>query len=137
LETTKLVHGDIRMQNVLIANDGRIHLPHPGLRGLIRPHEGISYRDLSPDACDTLAPERVTDGTPPTISSDLFACGCVWWHMLCGRPPLGCGDTLARLRAAQAAAIEDLHHWAANVLDLLAAAIGACLQKDPRKRPQS
>ena len=55
------------------------------------------------------------DGTPPTVASDLFACGCVWWHILCGRPPLGGGDTLARLRAAQAAAIDDLQQWAADV----------------------
>jgi len=137
LETVNLVHGDIRVQNVLIANDGTVHIPHPGLRGLIRPNEGLSCHDLAPDACSGLAPERVTEGTPPTVSSDLFACGCVWWHTLCGRPPLGCGDTLARLRAAQAAAIDDLRRWAVNVPDVLVAAIGDCLQKDPRKRPKS
>ena len=137
LEAAGLVHGDIRVQNVLIANDGEVHIPHPGLRGVIRPQEGISYHDLVPDACSTLAPERVTDGTPPTVASDLFACGCVWWHILCGRPPLGGGDTLARLRAAQAAAIDDLHQWAADVPDVLVAAIGDCLQKDPQRRPKS
>ena len=137
LEAAGLVHGDIRMQNVLIANDGEVHIPHPGLRGLIRPHEGISHHDLVPDACSTLAPERVTEGTPPTVASDLFACGCVWWHILCGRPPLGGGDTLARLRAAQAAAIDDLHQWAADVPDVLVEAIGDCLQKDPQRRPKS
>jgi len=137
LETANLIHGDIRVENVIIAGDGAIHLPHPGLRGLIRPHEGISHHDLAPETCSTLAPERVTDGMLPTVSSDLFACGCVWWHMLCGRPPLGCGDTMARLRAAQAAAIEDLHQWAANVPEVLVEAVSACLQKDPRKRPQS
>ncbi len=137
LETAGLVHGDIRMQNVLIANDGEVHIPHPGLRGLIRPHEGISHHDLVPDACSTLAPERVTEGTEPTVASDLFACGCVWWHILCGRPPLGGGDSLARLRAAQAAAIDDLHQWAADVPDVLIKAIGDCLQKDPQRRPKS
>ena len=135
--TAGLVHGDIRMQTVLIANDGEVHLPHPGLRGLIRPHEGMSYDGLAPDACSTLAPERVTEGTPPTPMSDLFACGCVWWHLLCGRPPLGGGDARSRLLTAQAGAIDDLHQWAADVPDVLAEAIGDCLQKDPRKRPQS
>ncbi|MGA2258029.1 MAG: protein kinase, partial [Thermoguttaceae bacterium] len=137
LEAANLVHGDIRVQNVLIARDGDACIPHPGLRGVIRPHEGIAYQDLVPDACGTLSPERVTDGTPPTVASDLFACGCVWWHMLCGRPPLGCGDTLARLRAAQAAAVDDLHQWVADVPDVLVEAICDCLQKDPRKRPKS
>ena len=135
--TAGLVHGDIRMQTVLIANDGEVHIPHPGLRGLIRPHEGMSCDNSAPDACSTLAPERVTEGTPPTTMSDLFACGCVWWHLLCGRPPLGGGDARSRLLAAQAAAIDDLHQWAADVPGVLVEAIGDCLQKDPRKRPQS
>ena len=75
------VHGDIRMQNRPDRRDGEVHIPHPGLRGVVRPQEGISYHDLAPDACSALAPERVTDGTPPTVASDLFACGCVWWHI--------------------------------------------------------
>ncbi len=137
LESAGLIHGDIRVQNVLITKDGDVHIPHPGLRGTIRPHEGISYHDLVPDACSTLAPERVTDGTAPTVASDLFACGCVWWHILCGRPTLGGGDTLTRLRAAQSAAVDDLHQWAADVPDVLVEAINDCLQKDPQRRPRS
>jgi eukaryotic-like serine/threonine-protein kinase len=136
-ETSGVTHGDIRLETVLLAKDGEVCLPHPGLRGVIRPQEGISQLDLPPEACSTLAPERVTRGTPPSAASDLFACGCVWWHMLCGRPPLGGGDTLARLRAAQAASIDDLHRWAADVPELLAQAIESCLQKDPQKRPKS
>jgi serine/threonine-protein kinase len=137
LETAGLVHGDIRLQNILVATDGEVRVPHGGLRGAIRPYEGVSSRDLAPDACGTLAPERVTGGTPPTAASDLFACGCVWWHILCGRPPLGGGDTLARLRAAQAATINDLHQWVADVPGVLVEAIHDCLQKDPRRRPKS
>ena len=143
LEAAGLIHGDIRVENVLIENNGEVHIPHPGLRGIIRPQEGISDHDLVPDACIALAPERVTDGTPPTVASDLFACGCVWWHILCGRSPrpggTGCpgGDSLARLRAAQAAAIDDLHQWVADVPDVLVEAIDDCLQKDPQRRPKS
>ena len=137
LEAAGLVHGDIGVQNILIANDGDVPIPHAGLRGVIRPHEGISQDGLAPDACSSLAPERVADGTEPTVASDLFACGCVWWHILCGRPPLGGGDTPSRLRAAQSAAVDDLHQWATDVPVVLAEAIHDCLQKDPQRRPKS
>ena len=58
------------------------------------------FADLLPEAYDYLAPERVTLGEPPNVSSDIYACGCVWWQMLCGRPPLGGGDSLTKLHAA-------------------------------------
>lgn len=137
MESVGLVHGDIRAENVLLLPDGAICLPQPGLRAIVRPHEGISNRDISPEACGTLSPERVASTTPPNITSDIFACGCVWWQMLCGRPPLGGGDTLTRLRAAQSAAIDDFRRWANDVPAPLADAITACLHKDPRKRPAS
>jgi hypothetical protein len=57
--------------------------------------------------------------------------------MLCGRPPLGGGDALTRLRAAQTAAIDDFRRWASDVPLPLAEAITACLVVDPRKRPAS
>ena len=137
MERFGLVHGDIRVENVLLLPDGAICLPLPGLRAIARPHEGVAFGNVSPEACGTLAPERVVRDAPPTVSSDLFACGCVWWQLLCGRPPLGGGDTLARLRAAQTAAIDDFRRWATDVPTPLAEAITACLQKDPRKRPGS
>ncbi len=86
MESVGLVHGDIRAENVLLLPDGGVCLPQPGVRAIIRPHEGIAHGELAPEACSTLAPERVSRGTQPTIASDMFACGCVWWQMLCGRP---------------------------------------------------
>jgi len=142
METVGLVHGDIRVENVLmlagysLASRG-ICLPQAGVRGIIRPREGIAHCDLAPEPCGALAPERIVSGTPPTVASDLFACGCVWWQMLCGRPPLGGGDTLARLRVAQNATIEDFRLWTTDVPPPLADAITACLKRDPSQRPRS
>jgi hypothetical protein len=134
MESVGLIHGDIRIENVSLLRDGGVCLPQPGLRAIIRPHEGVAHCDASPEACGALAPERVACGTRPTLASDLFACGCVWWQMLCGRPPLRGGDTLARLRAAQTASIDDFRRWVSDVPEPLSQAISSCLQKDPRKR---
>ena len=137
MESAGLVHGDIRAENVLLLPGGGVCLPQPGVRAIIRPHEGVAHCDLAPEACSTLAPERVSRGTPPTVASDLFACGCVWWQMLCGRPALGGGDSMSRLRAAQSAAVDDFRLWATDVPKQLGEALDACLNKDPRRRPSS
>ena len=137
MQSVGVVHGDVRAENVLLLPDGNICLPQPGVRAIIRPHEGIAHCDLAPEACSTLAPERVSRGTTATVASDLFACGCVWWQMLCGRSALGGGDSMSRLRAAQLAAIDDFRHWAIDVPPQLGEALDACLKKDSRQRPRS
>jgi len=137
LEEAGICHGDISAAGLVLTDSGRVVLTGPGIRGVFRPHEGYAHADLLPEAYDYLAPERVTRGTPPTAASDLYACGCVWWHLLCGRPPLPGGDSLAKLRAAQAAELPDVRRFAPEVPGPLAAALSACVQREPLRRPDS
>ena len=136
-QSVGVVHGDLSMQRIWLASDGQIKLADPGLRALVRPAEGYAYRDLPPFCFDTLAPERVTQGTPPTVASDLYACGCLWWRLLTGRPPLGGGNSLIKLRAAQRARIPNLHRLVPEIPPVLAETIAACLQPSPQHRPVS
>ena len=102
LEKIGLCHGDVAAQSLLLADRGGVVLLQPGLRGIVRPEEGYAHADLPPEAYDYLAPERIAAGTPPDLAGDVYACGCVWWHLLCGRPPLAGGESLAKLRAGHA-----------------------------------
>lgn len=137
LHRAGLCHGDLRASGLLLTDQGEVALSPPGLRGLLRPEEGFAFADLMPEAYDYLAPERVSEGTPPTVASDLYACGCLWWHLLAGRPPLVGGDSLARLRAAQTATIPEIRTLAPETPTPLAAAIAAATQRDPRLRTAS
>jgi hypothetical protein len=148
LENAGFCHGDVSAAAVMLTSPqraigvprrwaGRVVLLEPGLRAILRPEEGYAQADLLPEAYDYLAPERITDGGPPTIAADVYACGCVWWHMLCGRPPLSGGDSLAKLRAAQAAKVFDVRRLAPEVPEPLGAAIAACLAREPSGRPES
>ena len=102
LERLGIVHGDIGAAGLLLTDSGRVALPMAGLRAAVRPAEGYSFSDLQPEAYDYLAPERIADGTPPTLASDMYACGCLWWHLLTGRAPFAGGNSLAKLRAVHA-----------------------------------
>ncbi len=48
LERLELVHGDLSAGGLLLADDGRIALPHAGVRPIVRPVEGYAYGDLAP-----------------------------------------------------------------------------------------
>ena len=115
LEKCGICHGDVSLASLLLTDAGDAVLILPGLRGIVRPEEGYAHADLLPEAFDSLSPERITAGTPPNTASDIYACGCVWWQMLCGRPPLAGGTSLAKLRAAQAGEICDVRRHAPDV----------------------
>lgn len=137
LERVGLWHGDLRASGVVLTAAGEVVLSPPGLRPILRPAEGVALADLAPEAYDYLAPERLTAGTPPTAASEIYACGCLWWHLLAGRPPRSGGDSLAKLRAVQSGAIPAIDQFVPEMPPPLAAALTAALQRDPRQRPES
>jgi serine/threonine protein kinase len=137
LERSGLVHGDLGTQGLVLRPGGEVALVQPGLRAILRPEEGYAHVELPPEAYDYLAPERVADGAPPDAASDLYACGCTWWHMLTGRPPLAGGTALAKLRAAQVAAVPEVRRFAPDTPPALVAAIAACTAAEPGRRPES
>lgn len=137
VEKAGCCHGDLSAWNLNLTDNGQVVLPEPGLRGILRPEEGYAHADLLPEAYDYLAPERVADGTPPSTASDIYACGCVWWHLLAGRPPMPGGNSLAKLRAVHAGEILDVRRLAPDTPPALAKAVSACLERDPSRRPES
>ena len=136
-EKRGLCHGDVSTSSLILTDAGDVVLAMPGLRAILRPEEGYTHADLLPEAFDSLAPERIASGTPPDTASEVYACGCVWWQLLCGRPPLAGGNSLTKLRAAQAGGICDVRRHAPDVPPVLAAAIAACVEVEPSRRPES
>jgi serine/threonine-protein kinase len=137
LERLGVVHGDLSARNLWLQASGQLVLPMPGLRGIVRPSEGYGFSDLRPDAYDYLAPERIAAGAPPSTTTDLYACGCLWWHLLTGRPPFSGGNSLAKLKAVHTARATDVRHLAPEVPEVLAQTIEQCMARDPLERPRS
>lgn len=137
LERHAIVHGDLSTGGLLLDRSGNVWLPAPGLRGIVRPQEGIGFAELSPAAYDYLSPERVLNGSPPNAASDLYACGLLWWHLLAGRTPIAGGNARAKLHAIQAARVIDIRSVAQAIPGVLVEAIERCLAKDVANRPTS
>ena len=115
LHAAGAVHGDVGAAGLVLDASGIVCLPVPALRGVVRPCEGYSFCDLQPEAYDYLPPERVADGSEPTVAGDWYACGLLWWHLLTGRAPLAGGNSLARLEAAHAGRIVAVRQLAPDV----------------------
>jgi len=127
-----LVHGDIKLENVMREVSGRIVLMDFGAaRELDRARSSVVTGSLL-----YLAPE-VLRGASPSVSSDLYALGVLMFRLLTGEYPYR-AETLADLMQAQdqqkrvtfADTRKELPAW-------LVRAIDAALSTDPARRPSS
>ena len=137
LETLSIVHGDLSPRQLYIAPDGSVTLSGAGVRPLVRPVEGYCHAELPPECYDYLAPERAARAAGVSVASDVFAWGCLVWHLLTGRPPLAGATSLAKLQAAEAARIADVRQLAPDAPGELVALLAACLRRAPQERPPS
>lgn len=125
-----LLHRDVKMQNIMRAEDGRLVLTdfgtgfEPNGAGQIHPLAGTPLY---------MAPELL-DGAAPTAQSDLYSLGVVLFRLAGGGYPVP-GRTLAEVRSAHA---RGLRHALASVGNGLPArlvhAIDRALAVDPRER---
>ncbi|MBX7168140.1 MAG: protein kinase [Pirellulales bacterium] len=133
-----LVHGDLSAFTLLLESESdSITLCDGLIRPVARPYEGFDRLDVPAEALDYLAPQRATDAAPCSPSTDLYACGLLWWHLLAGRPPLAAGSSLGKLQAAAVPRVPDIRRIAPDTPRPLSEAIRACLQPRPERRPGS
>jgi len=135
LETAGVLHGDLTVHRMLLQPNGQLNLYAPGLRGVVRPSESFTTATLPAECFDTLAPERIRTGCPPTVASEIYACGAIAWHLLSGRPAFPGANSLAKLRAICAGHHGSLARLVPDLPSEIESTILACLAIDPAQRP--
>ncbi|MCC7422843.1 MAG: protein kinase [Planctomycetaceae bacterium] len=136
LESHGLVHGDVSLRNVRVTSSGQAVLTDAGLTPALFPELTI-HAGLAPDRYDGVAPELIGTGRTANSASDVYALGCLLWHLLAGRPPYPTNDPLGKLAAHQTRVIADVREWAPETPTFLAEAILAFTRPNPKRRPQS
>ncbi|MFG3255886.1 Stk1 family PASTA domain-containing Ser/Thr kinase [Streptomyces sp. NPDC048172] len=128
-----LVHRDMKPENVLIGDDGRVKVADFGLVRAVDSQSGVTTDSIL-GTVSYLAPEQIEHGAADT-RTDLYACGVMLYEMLTGAKPHA-GGTPAQVL------YQHLHEdvpapsqsvpGAAHALDELVARAAA---RDPRQRP--
>ncbi|KAJ7642804.1 kinase-like domain-containing protein, partial [Mycena polygramma] len=90
LHTKKIVHGDLKPQNLLMCSDGRVRLcdfDNGSIEG-----DGFVAVDLTFPYCSPFRARNCEQ--PMTCVEDMHALGLTMWHIYTGKLPLICdGDT--------------------------------------------
>ncbi|WP_432097505.1 Stk1 family PASTA domain-containing Ser/Thr kinase [Streptomyces sp. bgisy100] len=128
-----LIHRDMKPENVLIGDDGRVKVADFGLVRAVDTQTNASSGSLL-GTVSYLAPEQIEHGTADT-RADVYACGIVLYEMLTGGKPHD-GGTAAQVLYQHLH--EDIAPPSRQVpglapeLDIL---VGTATARDPEQRP--
>ncbi len=86
-----LVHRDVKPENVLLADDGRVKVADFGLARAVETSTMTQTTGLLIGTVAYLAPEQVERGAADA-RTDVYAAGVLLWELLTGTPPYG-GDS--------------------------------------------
>jgi serine/threonine-protein kinase len=130
----RLVHRDVKPQNLLLGSDGVLKL---GDFGIAVGHEGtrLTLAGTVLGTAGYLAPEQAR-GEQVTAAADIYAIGAVLYELLTGEPSRAVGS-LSELGAEDGFRPPDLAARVPAAPSALVAAVTACLEVRPEDRPAS
>lgn len=138
LHREKVVHADLKLENVLLRPTGRIALVDFGnaKRAETQSFFGKLFGKKEERVFGTptyLAPELMK-GKLPSYASDVYALGVCAFIMLSGEPPFDASGRTGRLKANLNSAPPTIRSRCPELPLKIAQAIDRCLEKDPSER---
>jgi len=139
-EEAKIVHRDIRPDNIMLASGNSIKIADFGIAFEI--HESVSRLSAHNPSTNLIyiSPQQAR-GDRASVSDDLYALGATLYDLLTSKPPFFSGNIQHQLDSITAPSMTarrvDLEVEGDPIPPVWEEAVAACLAKDPSGRPQS
>ncbi|MBI2922120.1 MAG: protein kinase [Planctomycetes bacterium] len=133
----RIVHRDIKPDNILIGRDGVARLADLGLAKTLGADTALTASGAALGTPHYMAPEQAEDAKTADHRSDLYSLGCILYRMLCGRVPYEGSSLFAILRKHVEAPVPDPRAANPALPTALAAIIARLMAKSPDRRFQT
>lgn len=151
-----MVHRDIKPQNIMITQDGRVRILDFGLARLAREREstvpakeGDSHEQIRRTADtltlvgsvlgtpDYIAPEQAMDARQADTRSDIYSLGCTCYFLLTGFPPYPSGTAVQKLLAHAESTPSPIAELRSGVPAEVAVITARMMKRQPTERYQT
>ena len=125
-----VIHRDLKPSNVLFAEGGRVVVGDFGLARLLATSDGtLTATGMRMGSPEYWSPEQAA-GDPVSERADVYALGCILYHLVSGGLPFPGEDRLA-------AGYRRVHEDATPLPDAGGALIARMMERDPSRRPRA
>jgi eukaryotic-like serine/threonine-protein kinase len=130
-----VIHRDLKPQNVMRDNQGRVVVMDFGLARLVE-SDGMTQTGALVGTMEYMSPEQAL-GSTLDQRSDLFTVGLIFYELLTGKMPFRADSALASLikRTQERAAPVTTHD--SSIPTVLANIVSKCMERDPKLRYQN
>jgi serine/threonine-protein kinase len=135
----KMVHRDIKPQNLLITKKGQIKVLDFGLAKLLHAEESeaMTDADMVLGTPDYIAPEQAYNSQEVDCRTDLYSLGCTAYYLLTGHPPYRHGTAMDKMIQHAHTMATPLTHERPEVPKGLADIVAKLMAKKPEHRFQT
>jgi eukaryotic-like serine/threonine-protein kinase len=130
-----ILHRDLKPQNVMREDTGRVVVMDFGLARMIDSNDGMTQTGSLVGTLDYMSPEQAL-GKELDQRSDIFALGLIGYEMLTGSMPFMAESMVASLLKRTQQRAVPLSEFDKNIPGTLSNLIAKCLEKDPANRYQ-
>jgi len=130
----KIVHRDIKPDNILIARDGLVKIVDLGLAKSTEDKQSVTVTGAGIGSPAYMAPEQGRGMRDVDCRADIYSLGITLFHMVCGEPPYKGETPLAVMMAHVEDDFPDPRSVNPDVPDNLCGLLEKMCAKDPEKR---